>query len=152
MSQAYLKSPMGVLEIVADDKNILAVNFVKTSKQEKNNALTKQCVVQLKEYFAGRRKIFDLPIKLSGTVWQQAVYLVLSKVPYASIISYADLATMVANSGAARAVGGAVNKNPLTIIIPCHRVLGSKGQLVGYAGGLWRKKRLLELEKAFDLS
>ena len=152
MSQAYLKSPMGVLEIVADDKNILAVNFVKKSKQDTSNALTKQCVAQLKEYFAGRRKIFDLPIKLSGTVWQQAVYLVLSKVPYASIISYADLATMVANSGAARAVGGAVNKNPLTIIIPCHRVLGSKGQLVGYAGGLWRKKRLLELEQAFDLS
>lgn len=152
MFQAYLKSPAGILEIISDDKNILAVNFVKKSKQEKNNALTKQCVVQLKEYFAGRRKVFDLPIKLSGTVWQQAVYLALSKIPYGSIVSYADLATMAANNRAARAVGGAVNQNHLTIIIPCHRVLGSSGQLVGYAGGLWRKKHLLELEQAFDLS
>lgn len=153
MFREYLKSPVGLLEIIADDKTVIAVNFVRKIKQSKSNALTKQCVVQLKEYFFLKRRVFALPIKLSGTPWQQRVYLALSKIPYGHIVSYHDLATMSGNKQAARAAGGTVNKNPLTIIIPCHRVLGSNGKLVGYAGGLCRKKWLLKHEQSFfDLS
>jgi len=150
MYKAYLKSPLGVLEIITNDEYIVAINFVKNIKKDKHNALTKQCVVQLKEYFKGRRKVFDLALKLSATAWQQKVWLNLVKIPYNSVISYSDLAAMTGNDKAARAVGGAVNKNKIPIIIPCHRVVGVKGELVGYAGGLARKKKLLELENSFD--
>ncbi|RJQ34179.1 methylated-DNA--[protein]-cysteine S-methyltransferase [Candidatus Parcubacteria bacterium] len=146
MYKSYLKSPLGILEVIAEEKNILEINFVGQIKRQNNNALSKRCVVELKEYFVGQRKIFSVPIKLSGTPWQQKVWLALSRVQYGVTISYADLALMVAGVKAARAVGGAVNKNPLPIIIPCHRVVGSKGDLVGYNGGLWRKKWLLEHE------
>lgn len=148
--RAYLKSIIGNLEIVADDKNILAINFVKNIKKSKDNTLTKQCVIELREYFKGQRQVFDVPIKLSGTIWQQKVLLHLSKIPYAGIISYGDLAAMAGNSQAARAVGGAVNQNKIPIIIPCHRVIGASGQLVGYAGGLAKKAHLLALEQSFD--
>lgn len=149
MYKAYLKSPLGFLEIVADDNYILAINFVKNKKISKNNALTKQCVAALIEYFKRQRQVFDLPIKISGSPWQVRTCFELARVPYGSIISYQDLAAMSGNTQAARAVGMAVNKNKIPIIIPCHRVLGSRGQLVGYAGGLWRKKALLALENRF---
>ena len=139
----YFKSPIGFLEIIADDKNILAINFKKQAKNNNSNALSKRCVVELKEYFSGTRKKFTVPIRLSGTPWQQKVWLALSQVPYGATISYVDLAAMAGKPKAARAVGGAVNKNPIPIIIPCHRVVGSSGKLVGYEGGLWRKKALL---------
>jgi len=148
--RAYLKSIVGPLEIVADDKNILAINFVKRVAKNNHNTLTRQCVVELKEYFKGQRKIFNLPIKLSGTLWQESVWLSLSQIPYGGIISYADLAAMSANPRAARAVGNAVNKNKVPIIMPCHRVLASGGAWGGYAGGLSKKRALLALEKSFD--
>ncbi|MFA6466574.1 MAG: methylated-DNA--[protein]-cysteine S-methyltransferase [Patescibacteria group bacterium] len=147
---SYYNSPLGILEIVADERDILAINFVKNIKKSKDNTLTKQCVIELKEYFNGQRRVFEVPVKLSGTIWQQKVLLNLSKIPYASIISYGDLAAMTGNAKAARAVGGAVNQNKIPIIIPCHRVLGGSGQLVGYAGGLAKKATLLSLEQSFD--
>lgn len=147
---AYLKSPIGILEIVSDNQNILAINFVKKTKSNNHNALTKQCVVQLQEYFAGQRQVFDLPVKITGSPWQVRTCFELSKIPYGTIISYQDLAAMGGNVKAARSVGQAVNKNKIPIIIPCHRVVGTRGQLVGYAGGLWRKQVLLELERSFD--
>ena len=150
MYKDYYKSPLGVLEIIADNENILAINFVKNIKVRKGNALTKQCVVQLKEYFKARRKAFDLPIKISGSDWQVRVLLQLSKIPWGAVISYQDLAAMSGNAKAARAIGRAVNKNKIPIIIPCHRVVGSRGQLVGYAGGLTKKQALLKLENSFD--
>ena len=145
----YYKSPVGFLEIIADNKNILAINFVKNKQADKSNALITKCVVQLREYFQGQRKKFDLPIKLAGTAWQNKVYLALSQIPYGTVISYKDLAEMSDNPQASRAIGQAVNKNKVPIIIPCHRVMGSSGKLAGYAGGLWRKKQLLRQEKGF---
>lgn len=142
----YYKSPIGFLEIVADDNHILEINFVKTKKRSKNNTLTSKCVVQLREYFAGKRKKFDLPIKITGSPWQTRTCFELTKVPYGCIISYQDLAAMGGKRKAARSVGMAVHKNKIPIIIPCHRVIGSRGQLVGYASGLWRKKWLLSHE------
>lgn len=150
MYKSYYKSPIGVLEVVADDNHILAINFVKKIRKSINNALTRQCVVELKEYFKGQRKSFDVAIKISGSTWQARICFELTKIPYGGIISYQDLAAMGGRSSAARAVGMAVNKNKIPIIIPCHRVLGSRGQLVGYAGGLDKKAKLLELEKSFD--
>lgn len=146
---SYYNSPIGILEIVADDKFILAIDFVKIQKSNNNNALTKKCVVELREYFAGKRKIFSVPYKFSGSDFQNKVYELLIKIPYGAIISYGDLAKMLGQPQAARAIGQAVNKNKIAIIVPCHRVLGSAGELVGYASGIWRKKRLLDLEKAF---
>lgn len=147
MYKGYLKSSVGVLEIVADDKYIVAVNFVKNIKKSNSNALTKQCVVQLREYFNGQRKVFDLPVKISGSPWQVRTCFELSKIPYGAVIAYQDLAAMGGKATATRSVGQAVNKNKIPIIIPCHRVVGARGQLVGYAGGLERKKALLEIEK-----
>jgi len=153
----YYKSPLGILQIVADEKNILAINFVgqarldsaKRARRQNNNALLTKCVVELNEYFSTKRKKFSVPLALTGTPWQQKVWLALSRVPYGATISYSDLALMSSGSKGARAVGGAVNKNPIPIIIPCHRVLGSDAKLVGYEGGLWRKKWLLVHENSF---
>lgn len=146
---SYYNSPIGILEVVADEQAILAIDFVKIQKPNNNNALTKKCVVELEEYFSGKRKAFSVPYKLSGTIFQNEVYQSLIKIPYASIISYGDLAKMIDRPKAARAIGQAVNKNKIAIIVPCHRVLGSSGELVGYASGIHRKKSLLALEKKY---
>ncbi|MBU1202473.1 methylated-DNA--[protein]-cysteine S-methyltransferase [Patescibacteria group bacterium] len=146
----YLDSPVGVLEIVSDKQNILAINFVKKIGQNSDNTLGTKCVVQLNQYFKSKRKKFDLPIKLAGTNWQNKVWLALSKIPYGSVISYSDLAKMVGNPLASRAIGQAVNKNKIPIIIPCHRVVGATGRLVGYAGGLKNKKYLISLENSVN--
>ncbi|MDP2812806.1 MAG: methylated-DNA--[protein]-cysteine S-methyltransferase [bacterium] len=144
--RAYCDSAIGILEIIADDKFILAIDFVKTRKANNHNALTKRCVVELKKYFLGKRKSFLVPYKFSGSEFQNKVYTALAKIPYGAVISYGDLAKMIAKPKAARAVGQAVNKNKIAIIVPCHRVVGSDANLVAYASGLWRKKRLLALE------
>jgi len=98
---SYYKSPIGALEIVADEENIVAIKFVRASKKNKSNALSKKCVVQLKEYFGGKRKIFDLPVKISGSPWQTRACFEVSKVPYAGVISYQDLAEMSGKKKAA---------------------------------------------------
>jgi methylated-DNA-[protein]-cysteine S-methyltransferase len=103
---------------------------------------------QLEEYFAGTRKAFDLPLEISGTEFQKKVYAELLKIPYGETISYKELALRVGNEKAARAAGGAVGKNPISIIVPCHRVVGSDGSLTGFGGGLPTKLKLLELERA----
>jgi len=151
MYQASYRSPLGILEITANDKEILAIDFVtKKNKSNRHNALIKKCIVQLEQYFAGQRKTFDLPIFIGGTDWQVRVWTELKKIGFGSVISYHDLARMSGNPRAARAVGSAVNKNRLPIIIPCHRVIGSRGDMIGYEGGLWRKKWLLQHENSFD--
>lgn len=140
--KTYYKSPVGWLEIIATDKYLLAINFKKSKGQNQTSAFLRKTTKQLDEYFQGTRKKFDLAIKLTGTPWQIKVWQELSRVPYGTVVSYRDLM----GSKYARAVGNAVNKNKIPIIIPCHRVVGADGSLTGYAGGLWRKKRLLELE------
>ncbi|WP_257351426.1 methylated-DNA--[protein]-cysteine S-methyltransferase [Pseudalkalibacillus decolorationis] len=104
-------------------------------------------IVQIDEYFARKRKLFDLPLDLFGTDFQKKVWKGLIEVPYGETYSYKDIATMIGSPKAVRAIGSANNKNPLPIIIPCHRVIGSNGSLVGYGGGLDKKEILLDLEK-----
>lgn len=103
---------------------------------------------QLDEYFAGKRTSFQLPIEARGTAFQQRVWEKLSNVPFGSTISYSQLAAYIGNPNASRAVAQACHRNPIAIIIPCHRVIGSNGKLTGYAGGIERKRSLLELESA----
>ncbi len=143
---SYLETPIGLLAIRATDQFVIGVDFTLKKKNSSGNKISKQAVKELAEYFSGKRKIFSVPIFYTGTAWQNKVWNKLLKVPYGSVISYQDLAVAVGQSQAARAVGGAVNKNPLAIIVPCHRVVGSRGDLVGYAGGLDKKKYLLDLE------
>lgn len=108
--------------------------------------LLKKAAQELQEYFAGKRKSFDLPLSLQGTDFQQKVWRALQDIPYGAVCSYKDIARVIGNEKACRAVGGANNKNPIAIIIPCHRVIGANGDLVGFGGGLEIKKQLLALE------
>ena len=120
--------------------------IIKSSIQ-KETELIKNAKKQLDEYFAGKRKNFDIPIELNGTDFQIKVWKELLKIPYGETCTYLDIAKRVGNPNASRAVGMANNKNKIMIIVPCHRVIGSNKKLVGYAGGLDIKEKLLKLEK-----
>lgn len=150
MSQtAYYKIKQFNIKISYNDKAITQVDFVENldeMKNSKTSILSELAYKQLCEYFDKKRQIFELPLELNGTSFQKKVWNALSEIPYAQTRSYKEIATFIGNKNASRAVGHANNKNPIAIIIPCHRVIGSSGKLVGYAGGLEIKKALLELE------
>ena len=109
----------------------------------------KNTIIQLDEYFEGKRSKFNIPLVLSGTVFQNAVWNALQQIPYGQTVSYKNIAQAIGNVKACRAVGMANNRNPLPIIIPCHRVIGQNGALVGYAGQIWRKEWLLKHERQY---
>lgn len=117
-----------------------------TNLEKSTSPLIEQCIYQLNQYFGGERRIFDLPISLVGSDFQKQVWNELLKIPYGEKASYMDLAKKLNNEGAIRAVASANGANALSIIVPCHRIIGSDGDLTGYAGGLNAKKKLLELE------
>lgn len=147
---------IGELAICEENGKIVLVNVVKTKEDieemaknsiQKETSLIKNTKQQLDEYFAGKRKKFDIPIKLDGTDFQINVWKELLKIPYGETCSYLDIAKRIGNPKASRAVGMANNKNKIIIIVPCHRVIGSNKKLVGYACGLEVKEKLLELER-----
>ena len=150
-------SPLGNLLIAEEEDAVVYCQwedsvderFITTWEEDKEqqNALLTLACRQMSEYFAGKRKAFDLPIRLNGTPFQQIVWKGLQKIPYGETLSYAGLARQIGREKAARAVGNANNHNPLMIIIPCHRVVASNGEISGYAGGITRKAWLLEKEK-----
>ena len=140
------KTNIGKIYISADKKNILEISFNKPNYDKNETPLIKKTFLELEEYFNGQRKTFYLPLKLEGTDFQKKVWKELIKIPYGKTISYKELATSIGNEKACRAVGMANNKNKIMIVIPCHRVIGSNGDLTGYAGGLNIKQQLLELE------
>jgi len=140
------EAPIGKITIFSDGKHINAVRFGAVKGGEET-PLIAEAHKQLQEYFKGKRKDFDLPLKPLGTEFQKKVWKALQTIPYGETRSYKELAQAVGGANYCRAVGGANNKNPLAIIVPCHRVIGSNGELVGYAGGLKIKQKLLELEK-----
>jgi methylated-DNA-[protein]-cysteine S-methyltransferase len=143
----FYQSPVGWLKIEATDKAVIAIGFLENGDAADDpNTLTKEAFRQLKEYFAKKRTIFDLPLELTGTDFQKTVWTELLKIPFGKTISYLELAKWIGNLKAIRAVGHANGQNPLPIVIPCHRVIGSDGSLTGYGGGLWRKKWLLQHE------
>jgi methylated-DNA-[protein]-cysteine S-methyltransferase len=145
---AYYQSPVGLLKLQCSDKYIKAVLFTDTEGEIENDdhKLLHICMKQLDEYFTGKRKTFSLPLNQDGTEFQMKVWTLLCNIPYGKTISYNQLAKQYGDLKAIRAVASANGKNNLAIIVPCHRVIGSDHSLVGYAGGLRRKKWLLEHE------
>ena len=151
MNTHHYKSPVGILEIRSDGKAITEVYILESEPVEMQTSidpLIAETCKQFDEHFEGKRKIFDLSLSpRGGTPFQQTVWKQLQEIPYGQTISYAQLARAVGNPKACRAVGSANGKNPISIIIPCHRVIASDGTLGGYASGLVIKKQLLDLEK-----
>lgn len=163
-----MNSPLGPLTIISSDVGVCSIEFGKatelldivqpsikkhlvTNKIERNQAFCEPVISQLQEYFEQKRKTFDIALDLIGTPFQKRVWEKLTEIPYGETYSYKQVAQMIGAPKAVRAIGGANNKNPIPIIIPCHRVIGSNGALVGYGGGLDKKKILLEIEKSADI-
>ena len=144
----YLDSKFGILAVCADQDGVTSIGFVRDKSHATNRCLfTQQAVEQLDEYFSGNRTQFDLTLNAQGTAFQHQVWQELSKIQYGQTCSYADIARSINNAKAVRAVGAANGRNPLTIVVPCHRVIGSNGTLTGYAWGTSIKAGLLELEQ-----
>lgn len=143
-----VSSPVGPLTLTQEDQALTGLHFGEHPQQgaEGPTPLLEEAARQLEEYFAGQRKEFSLPLAPKGTEFQLRVWQALLQIPYGETRSYGELAAMVGNPKACRAVGGANHRNPLSILIPCHRVVGTKGSLTGYAGGLAIKEFLLKLE------
>ncbi|CAM2005133.1 methylated-DNA--[protein]-cysteine S-methyltransferase [Acanthopleuribacter pedis] len=145
MYEQSFDTPLGPLRVRADDAGITAVTFAEPTGHNPN-ALTQAGVTQLAEYFDGTRREFTLPLAPAGTTFQQAVWSQLNQIPFGQTCSYGDIANRLANPKAVRAVGAANGRNPIAVIVPCHRVIGANGTLTGYAGGLDRKSWLLNHE------
>lgn len=173
--KCHLHTPIGIICIEADEEAVTALYFDRDYEEQYNltetfgaeaevfdrtrssidiqflkepeTELLKKAGDQLTEYFQGKRKVFDLPLEPAGTEFQKKVWRALCTIPYGQTRSYGEIATQIGNPKACRAVGGANNKNPIMIFIPCHRVIGADGSLVGFGGGLYAKKYMLDLEK-----
>ena len=141
---------IGRIKISEKDEKIIGLVFSDYKKEdeiEKETELIKKAYTQLEEYLSGKRTEFDIEIEMIGTEFQKKVWKELLNIPYGETRSYKDIAIAIGNGKACRAVGNANNKNPIAIIVPCHRVIGSNGSMTGYAGGLDIKEKLLKIEK-----
>lgn len=158
MKLAFMEipSPVGILKLVATENALVAVLWENENPkrvrlaeliEQVDHPILLETQKQLREYFAGTRQQFDLPLDFEGTVFQKKVWQALLSIPFGETRSYRDIAEQVGNIKAVRAVGAANGKNPISIIAPCHRVVGANGKLVGFAGGLDNKEILLGLEK-----
>ncbi len=147
MESAYFSSPLGHLEVNGGDHGISSVSFVENLPYNSSTPQSLlESVAQLDEYFSGKRKEFSLSLAPEGTEFQKQVWQELLEIPFGEKRSYLDIALKLGDKNATRAVGAANGKNPIAIIIPCHRVIGENGKMTGYAGGLWRKEWLLDFE------
>ncbi|WP_028400006.1 methylated-DNA--[protein]-cysteine S-methyltransferase [Ectobacillus panaciterrae] len=146
MYRAYYKSELGWIEVTGEETGITSVMFVDELGEAVPHQLVEQCVQELDEYFHNKRTEFTVPLAAKGTSFQQKVWKALTTVPFGKTASYLDMANEVGNPQSVRAIGGANSRNPISIIVPCHRIIGKNGTLVGYEGGLWRKEWLLRHE------
>ena len=148
METIYLKSPLGIAEIKGDENGIVSISALDSEKEISSEipVSLQKCARELQEYFDGKRQDFTFKMNPSGTEFQQKVWKGLLGIPFGKTVSYLDLSKKLGDVKAIRAVAAANGKNPLWIAVPCHRVIGTDGSLTGYAGGLWRKKWLLEHE------
>ncbi|WP_460220500.1 methylated-DNA--[protein]-cysteine S-methyltransferase [Psychroserpens sp. MEBiC05023] len=151
MESCIIKSPLGFTKIVGDEDGISEVNVLNSEEKETDilPSVLEDCAIQLQEYFEGSRKTFDLKLNPQGTEFQKLIWTLLEEIPYGKTVSYLQLSKRLGDVKAIRAVANANGKNPLWIIVPCHRVIGSDGSLTGYAGGLHRKRWLLEHESPY---
>ena len=141
---------IGTIKISEKEGKIIGLVFSDSKKEneiEKETDYIRKTYLQLEEYLSGKRKSFDIEIEMIGTEFQKKVWKELLNIPYGETRSYKDIATAIGNKKACRAVGNANNKNPIAIIVPCHRVVGSNGSMTGYAGGIDIKEKLLKIEK-----
>lgn len=154
MTFYYYKSPVGYLQIAIEEEKIHSIDFmddefIDPGQTNVPDKLFDECSIQLTEYFEGKRKKFSLPLSFAGTTFQQRVWRQLSEIPFGKTWSYLDMAIKLGDPKCIRAAASANGKNPFSIVIPCHRVIGKNGSLTGYAGGLWRKKWLLDHENKY---
>ena len=148
LNYTYVTTPVGLLEVAEYEQRLKHIYFVENaSHPESQNSVLSAAKQQLTEYIAGEHKTFDLPLDPQGTDFQKQVWKALCNIQFGETCSYLDIALQIGNHKAVRAVGAANGKNPLSIVVPCHRVIGKSGKLTGYAGGLSRKAWLLDLEK-----
>jgi methylated-DNA-[protein]-cysteine S-methyltransferase len=153
---AYYNAPTGLMKITGTADIVSSILFSDNKSVPSGDSTVSiailECIRQLDEYFEGKRKIFDFPMRQEGTDFQQRVWAELEKIPYGETISYLELSKRIGNEKTIRACGAANGKNQLSIAIPCHRVIGSNGKLIGYSGGLERKKELLLHEARYTLA
>lgn len=149
MPAKNIVTPIGTLGLIAEDDYLVDILFhgLPEGIAEADSPVLQETQKQLREYFEGKRQQFELPLKLDGTEFQLAVWAELQKIPYGETASYGDIALRVGSPKAVRAVGGANHRNRLPIVIPCHRVIGKNGSLVGFGGGIDTKTFLIELER-----
>ena len=149
LHKAYYSSPIGTLEITGNEDGVVSILFKdeEAEPSKKIHDSLKEVLYQLDEYFTGIRKEFGLKVNPAGTEFQKRVWKELNTIPFGKTNSYLDVSLLLGDENATRAVGNANGKNPISIVCPCHRVIGSNGKLTGYAGGLWRKEWLLNHEK-----
>jgi methylated-DNA-[protein]-cysteine S-methyltransferase len=155
MWRGSMKSPIGPLTIVGDETGLRAILFgegiaeiAEPSLSGPRSGVIGETILQLRAYFDRKLDRFDLPLRPEGTPFQMEVWRELQRIPYGAVISYGELARRLGKPGASRAVGAANGSNPIPIVIPCHRVIGSNGRMTGYGGGLEIKEALLQLENA----
>lgn len=152
MEEVYIQTPLGITAIKGDSDGIVTVSVLKEDTVKPSQHIPDNltdAVKQLEEYFAGARQTFQLRLNLKGTDFQKNVWQELLNIPYGKTISYLELSRRLGDVKAIRAVAAANGQNPFWIVVPCHRVIGSDGSLTGYAGGLWRKKWLLDHENPY---
>ena len=152
-NKIVINSPLGPLRLESDGEALTGITFVEEGDGDSPTQLPRDGILaeaarQLRAYFAGERRDFDLPLRPVGTEFQRTTWRTLATIPYGQTISYAELARRIDRPRAVRAVGAANGRNPLPIVLPCHRVIGSDGALTGYGGGLPLKRQLLEIERA----
>jgi len=152
-----MKSPVGTLTLIADNKGLNAILWEKekphrvplqATAEKKENPIFENAKKQLQEYFEGRRQKFNLPLSLAGTAFQKEVWQALAEIPFGEVRTYGEMAAKIGRPKAQRAVGAAIGRNPVSIVVPCHRVIGSDGSLTGFAAGLQTKSFLLRHENA----
>lgn len=146
--EAFVETPVGRIKITADDDVILSIDFTDDAPAAGGNALCERAAEELREYFSGKRKTFDLPLKKAPSAFVQRVYDEAMKIPFGETASYGELARAAGSPGAARAVGSALSKNPHIIVVPCHRVIRQNGEPGRYTGGDEKKIALLAFEGA----
>ncbi|HJT20674.1 MAG TPA: methylated-DNA--[protein]-cysteine S-methyltransferase [Nitrospira sp.] len=158
LSYRYMESAVGRLKLVADGSSLVAVLWpndkpsrvkLDEMREDLHHPVLREAERQLAEYFNGERRTFDLPLHPRGTAFQQRVWRQLQRIPYGRTQSYGHLASAIGRGSASRAVGMANSRNPLSIVVPCHRVIGASGHLTGFAGGIEIKLKLLKLENAW---
>lgn len=148
---SYLETEIGYLRIISNGKGITSIKFMDTDGPEDPDIYTESAKTQLREYFSGRRFLFDLPLLPEGTGFEQKVWKALASIPAGKTTTYGSIAKLLGDENASQAVGHANGKNPIAVVIPCHRVIGANSNLVGYAGGIERKQWLLKHEGALLL-